>query len=54
MWYADTVGLRKVYERICEFQKQHGETWAPAPLLKRLAEQGKTFAEFSRDQRATA
>ena len=54
MWYADTVGLRKVYERICEFQKQHGETWAPAPLLKQLAEQGKTFAEFSRDQRATA
>jgi 3-hydroxyacyl-CoA dehydrogenase len=54
MWYADTVGLGKVYERICEFQKQHGETWAPAPLLKRLAEQGKTFAEFSRDQRATA
>ena len=54
MWYADTVGLRKVYERICEFQKQHGETWAPAPLLKQLAERGKTFAEFSRDQRATA
>ena len=20
MWYADTVGLKKVYERICEFQ----------------------------------
>jgi 3-hydroxyacyl-CoA dehydrogenase len=54
MWYADTVGLKKVYERIREFHKQHGETWAPAPLLKQLAEQGKTFAEFSRDQRATA
>ena len=54
MWHADTVGVKKVYERICEFHKQHGETWAPAPLLKQLAEQGKTFAEFSRDQRATA
>jgi 3-hydroxyacyl-CoA dehydrogenase len=54
MWYADTVGLKKVYERVCEFHKQHGETWAPAPLLKQLAEQGKTFAEFSRDQCATA
>jgi 3-hydroxyacyl-CoA dehydrogenase len=54
MWYADTVGLKKVYERICEFHKQHGETWTPSPLLKHLAEQGKTFAEFSRDQRATA
>jgi 3-hydroxyacyl-CoA dehydrogenase len=54
MWYADTVGLKKVYERIREFHKQHGETWEPAPLLKHLAEQGKTFTEFSRDQRATA
>jgi 3-hydroxyacyl-CoA dehydrogenase len=54
MWYADSVGLEKVYERICEFQKRHGETWAPAPLLKQLTEQGKTFAEFSRDQGATA
>jgi 3-hydroxyacyl-CoA dehydrogenase len=54
MWYADTVGLRKVYERICEFHKQHGEIWAPSPLLKQLAEQGKTFAEFSRDKGASA
>ena len=45
MWYADTVGLKNVYERICEFQRQHGELWTPAPLLQRLAEQGKTFAE---------
>ena len=36
MWYADTVGLKKVYDRICEFHKQHGELWEPAPLLKRL------------------
>ena len=54
MWYADTVGLKNVYARISEFHKQHGETWAPAPLLKQLAEQGKTFSEFSRDQHATA
>jgi len=54
MWYADTAGLKQVYERISEFQRQHGEIWQPAPLLKRLAEQGKTFAEFSRDQVATA
>ena len=54
MWYADTVGLKQVYERLSEFQRQHGEIWQPAPLLKRLAEQGKTFSEFSRDQVATA
>ncbi len=52
MWYADTVGLKKVYERISEFHRQHGELWEPAPLLKRLAEEGKGFADF--DQKASA
>jgi 3-hydroxyacyl-CoA dehydrogenase len=50
MWYADTVGLKKVYERISEFHRQHGEIWRPAPLLKRLAEQGKTFAQFGKEE----
>jgi 3-hydroxyacyl-CoA dehydrogenase len=50
MWYADTVGLQKVYQRVCEFHLQHGELWAPAPLLKHLAESGRTFAEFDREQ----
>jgi 3-hydroxyacyl-CoA dehydrogenase len=54
MWYADTVGLKRVYDRVSEFHRQHGEIWQPAPLLKQLAEQGKTFAEFGRDQGATA
>jgi 3-hydroxyacyl-CoA dehydrogenase len=54
MWYADTVGLKKVYERICEFHKQHGELWEPAPLLKRLAEAGQGFKDFNKDQGAAA
>jgi len=54
MWHADTVGLQKVYQRICEFHQQHGELWAPAPLLRRLAEAGKTFAEFDKEQAAAA
>jgi 3-hydroxyacyl-CoA dehydrogenase len=54
MWHADTVGLKKVYERIEEFHKQHGELWEPAPLLKRLAEEGKKFADFNKEQSATA
>jgi 3-hydroxyacyl-CoA dehydrogenase len=54
MWYADTVGLAEVYRRISEFERQHGELWTPAPLLKRLAESGKTFAEFDREQVAAA
>ena len=54
MWYADTVGLKNVYSRICDFQRQHGELWEPAPLLKRLAEGNGTFAEFTRDQAVVA
>ena len=46
MWYADTVGLKKVYERVLEFEKQHGALWKPAPLLKKLAEEGQKFSEF--------
>jgi 3-hydroxyacyl-CoA dehydrogenase len=44
MWYADTVGLRKIFNRIREFHKQHGAQWEPADLLQRLAESGQTFA----------
>jgi 3-hydroxyacyl-CoA dehydrogenase len=54
MWYADTVGLKKVYDRICEFHKQHGELWEPAPLLKRLAEEDKGFTDFNKETSAAA
>jgi 3-hydroxyacyl-CoA dehydrogenase len=54
MWYADTVGLKKVYDRISEFHKQHGELWEPAPLLKRLVEEGKGFADFDKQASAAA
>jgi 3-hydroxyacyl-CoA dehydrogenase len=54
MWYADTVGLKKVHERVQEFEKQHGKLWAPAPLLKQLAEEGKTFADFDKQVGQTA
>ncbi|MGE0133101.1 MAG: 3-hydroxyacyl-CoA dehydrogenase NAD-binding domain-containing protein [Blastocatellales bacterium] len=50
MWYADTVGLKKVYERVSQFHEEHGELWEPAPLLKRLAEAGKTFADFDKEK----
>jgi 3-hydroxyacyl-CoA dehydrogenase len=52
MWYADTVGLKQVLARLSEFRRQHGEIWQPAPLLVRLAEQGKTFAQFGKEEGA--
>ncbi len=48
MHYADRVGLRSVYERICEFERTLGYWWKPAPLLKELAESDRTFAEYDR------
>jgi len=54
MWYADTVGLDKVYERVCDFHRQHGELWKPAPLLAKLAKEGKTFAQLAVEQGVAA
>jgi 3-hydroxyacyl-CoA dehydrogenase len=46
MFWADQEGLDKVYAKICEFRDQYGESWTPAPLLERLANEGKTFASL--------
>jgi 3-hydroxyacyl-CoA dehydrogenase len=46
MWYADAVGLDVVCRRVKEFHQQHGDLWAPAPLLEKLAAEGKTFASL--------
>jgi 3-hydroxyacyl-CoA dehydrogenase len=44
MFYADTVGLDKVLASIEKFQKGYqGSQWKPAPLLVRLAKEGKRF-----------
>jgi 3-hydroxyacyl-CoA dehydrogenase len=52
IWYADTVGLSNVYRRICQFEKEHGDWWKPAPLLAQLAAAGKTFADFDQEKGA--
>jgi 3-hydroxyacyl-CoA dehydrogenase len=44
MFYADTVGLQKVLSSIETFRKGYqGAQWQPAPLLVRLAKEGKRF-----------
>jgi len=50
MFYADQIGLKKVYDTICEYRDKGGEKyWQPAPLLEKLAKEGKTFAQWARD-----
>ena len=46
MFYADTIGLDKVCTAVEAYHKQHGIWWTPAPLLQKLAREGKTFADF--------
>jgi len=41
--YAQSVGLRAVYDDILAFQKQHGVYWTPSPLLEKLAMSGGAF-----------
>jgi 3-hydroxyacyl-CoA dehydrogenase len=44
MFYADTVGLEKVLASIQKFQGCYqGAQWKPAPLLVKLAREGKRF-----------
>jgi 3-hydroxyacyl-CoA dehydrogenase len=52
LWYADSVGLEKIYKRVCELEAVHGDVWQPAPLLERLGREGKTFAELDRGKRS--
>jgi 3-hydroxyacyl-CoA dehydrogenase len=51
MFYADSLGLDRVLERVREFARNpHGDPafWTPAPLLDRLAASGGRFSENSR------
>jgi 3-hydroxyacyl-CoA dehydrogenase len=46
MFYADTIGLKNVLESIQRFQKGYqGSQWKPAPLLVKLAKEGRRFNE---------
>ena len=50
MFYADRVGLKKIYDRVSTFHRELGQRWAPAPLLERLAKDGTTFKEFDKSR----
>ena len=44
MFYADTVGVKKVYDAILKYKDLVGaEYWTPSPLLEKLAKEGKGF-----------
>ncbi|MBI3701040.1 MAG: enoyl-CoA hydratase/isomerase family protein [Afipia sp.] len=49
MFYADSVGLKKIAERLSFYAKQTNDpSLEPTPLLKKLADEGKTFASLAK------
>jgi len=43
MFYADTLGVKTVYDAVVRFHEEQGEWMRPAPLLERLARERDTF-----------
>jgi 3-hydroxyacyl-CoA dehydrogenase len=43
MFYAETIGLPTVLERVNEYRTRFGDYWRPAPLLERLVAEGRGF-----------
>ena len=53
MFYADTIGLKVIYDRILEFQRLlDPQYWTPAPLLEKLALAGSSFAQWDAARQA--
>ncbi len=47
MFYADRLGVDKVYAKICDFSERFGPLyWEPPKLLQELAEKGRRFSEL--------
>lgn len=43
MFWANTVGLKNVLEKLQEFESRFGEAFTPSPYLVKLVEEGKEF-----------
>ncbi len=46
MFWADLVGVKTIYDVMSRLHDEHGDWLEPAPLLKRLVEQGKGFRDL--------
>jgi 3-hydroxyacyl-CoA dehydrogenase len=45
MFYADTIGLPAVLERVKRYRAEFGDYWQPAPQLEKLVAEGRGFYE---------
>jgi hypothetical protein len=45
MFWADLIGTGTIYDKMAEFETEHGNFMQPADLLKELAKEGKGFGD---------
>ncbi|MBV8776191.1 MAG: enoyl-CoA hydratase/isomerase family protein [Alphaproteobacteria bacterium] len=51
MYWADTIGVREVYNQIASWHQRYGDRWRPSDYLRRLAEAGTPLKD-AKAQRA--
>jgi 3-hydroxyacyl-CoA dehydrogenase len=45
MYWADTIGVREVYNQIASWHQRYGDRWRPSEYLRQLAEAGTPLKE---------
>jgi 3-hydroxyacyl-CoA dehydrogenase len=45
MYWADTIGVREVYNQIANWHQRYGDRWRPSDYLRQLAEAGTPLKE---------
>ena len=45
MFWADGIGVKKIYEQMLEWQERYGDRWKPAKMIADLAKAGKRFLD---------
>ena len=53
-YYADQIGLNRIVEDLDRFSKEYDPELEPAPLLRKLAEEGGSFRDFVRLEESAA
>ena len=49
MFYADQMGLDKIYKSVCNYNTDYGDWLRPSILLERLASEGGSLGKYSID-----
>ena len=47
MFYADLIGLDKIYDKVSKYYDEYGDWLKPSKLLKSLADDGKGFGDYT-------